>query len=124
MAGDTMTTLQKAFKPHYGERMAKSILSNVYMFGIVEDMTKYVSRGGRDFTLIWPIQNRYAWGTAAGTAGGDFGAPDSTGVEEWQSAVARMNSNETSPSTTSIRTQWGSLRYIHRVLTEIPSSRS
>lgn len=93
MAGDTMTTLQKAFKPHYGERMAKSILSNVYMFGIMEDMTKYVARGGRDFTMIWPIQNRYAWGTAAGTAGGDFGTPDSTGIDEWQAGVVRLNAS-------------------------------
>lgn len=89
----TMSGIQKALKNHYKPKMAESVLANLGMYEMLKDTSDAIKRGGRDFLMYWPIHHRHSYGTAGGTEAGDFGTPDTPGIDEWTSGIVRMNSS-------------------------------
>lgn len=89
----TLSGIQKALKNHYKPKMAESVLANLQVYEMLKDTSDSIKRGGRDFLMYWPIHHRHSYGSAGTSEGGDQGTPDTPGIDEWTSGVARFVSS-------------------------------
>ena len=91
MASETTTTVQKVLKYFHGPKMAEAVPDKVFFLKTAQDRSDLVRWGGRDATMLFPVNTKLGWGTGAHSEGGDFGTPRAKGYDEYSVGITRLD---------------------------------